>query len=304
MSVADLHMPRNARCLRWREIALPAQAVHAAEIVGPETDETGHTHDFMEVWWVLAGRGTERIGSPGAAFRDEPIESGAYGIVMPTDHHAMCDRGALRFRNIAFPVADWSALHRRYSLPNLFSGEIGARRGRLTWAAAERLTRESAPLLSGRCGPADRDRFLLVLIDVFATALSATPSATPSAPMDPPPDWLRAALAVPERWRDGVAAFVAVCGYSREHVARTCRNTLNRTPTQIVDAARVDRAAELLSTTLMPVAEVGTASGFLHLPHFHARFRHRFGVTPAAFRRRHRAIAPGPAMRSPPDATR
>ena len=75
-------------------------------------------------------------------------------------------------------------------------------------------------------------------------------------------------------------------------MSRTCRATLGRTPTDIVNAARLERAAARLRESDAAIADIARGAGFGHMGTFHKAFKARFGHTPCAFRVRHRAIAP------------
>ena len=51
-------------------------------------------------------------------------------------------------------------------------------------------------------------------------------------------------------------------------------------------AGRLRRAAGLLASGDLSVAEAAFAAGFANLSHFHRQFKSAYGLTPAAFRRK------------------
>ncbi|WP_323770249.1 GlxA family transcriptional regulator [Antarctobacter sp.] len=68
-----------------------------------------------------------------------------------------------------------------------------------------------------------------------------------------------------------------------------CRKGLSQTPAQIYTGLRLDRAAQLISTTELSVQEVARAAGFASPSAFTRSYRARFGAPPRSQRRARRA---------------
>ena len=117
----------------------------------------------------------------------------------------------------------------------------------------------------------------------------------PAGPTPLVPPWLRHALAglAPAGLERGVPALVDACDKSAEHVARECRRCFGKTPTELVNALRLDHAARLLLETEASVVNVALACGFANLSHFYRLFRAHHGVTPAEHRARGRKVLGG-----------
>jgi AraC-like DNA-binding protein len=64
----------------------------------------------------------------------------------------------------------------------------------------------------------------------------------------------------------------------------------NASPHKWIIGQRLDRAKILLSSTSRTVSEIGAERAFSNISHFIKLFKHRFGETPAAFRRRHSVL--------------
>ncbi len=279
-------MPRPAPPkLNLRPLLRPGDGVHyGAAQFDASVDVRLHGHRFHEIFWIESGEGVEFTPR-----RRWPLATGDIVFVRPPDVHGFAGAAGcapLMLRNVAFPSAAWAALRRRYgrTLADPFAGGLARRRMQVPHLIGL-LSDAATDLRQGRLSPLDRDRFLLRLDQILR-----------DAPASPPPAWLAAALtrlATPAMLAEGVAAFVRLAGRSHEHVARACRRHLDRTPTQIVNDARLDAAATLLSTTDRPVLDVGLDCGFGHAGHFHASFRRRFGVTPRTYRIGHRATTLG-----------
>lgn len=75
------------------------------------------------------------------------------------------------------------------------------------------------------------------------------------------------------------------CGYSRRHLARLVREQCNTSLAEMVTGVRLEKAAQLLHDPSRKIVDVAMDCGFNHLGAFSARFRQRFGMTPAVWRR-------------------
>ena len=82
-----------------------------------------------------------------------------------------------------------------------------------------------------------------------------------------------------------LADLAALAGLSRYHFLRLFRNVIGTTPYRYILARRMARAGEMLHTTDMPVLDIALDCGFSDLSEFTRRFRARFGLPPAAYRR-------------------
>lgn len=67
-------------------------------------------------------------------------------------------------------------------------------------------------------------------------------------------------------------------------VSRILKRELGVSFQEVLVAARMERAAELLKGSGMSVAQVAMACGYESMTHFYQAFKRMFGVTPAQFR--------------------
>jgi AraC family cel operon transcriptional repressor len=262
--------------LRIEPLLAAGEACHFATVTGDRLSTRQHGHDFCEVFWCIEGRGVET--RPEAS---EPLNIGGYGLVTPETVHGFRSDGGLTFRNLALPVEAWRDLRHRYghTLHDLFAtGEV---RDVLQSEQLRHVEQAAEPLRQGRRDRVAMDRLLLVWEQVVTERSKQRL-----------PDWLAEALTLQEELRGGVASWVQRCGYSHEHVTRTCREHLGQSPTQLVNGARLDLACRLLERTDRDVTDICYASGFSNLGHFHKTFRNRHKTTPLRYRRRQRSVLP------------
>ncbi len=279
--------------LKIRDSLRPGEACQYAslDIDSPKVGELRapmHTHDFPEVFWVEDGAGQHWINGG-----QRTLRAGLLALIRPSDAHAIVVEACRRWRmvNVSFPADVWNRLCGRY-----FPGGRNPWRSRpypereyeLSAAAMLDVQRAAAELATGARGRRAIDRFLLNLCHVLEQAeQQAAASAIP--------DWLAKACREIGRDRNfagGTPVFARLAGRSAEHVAREARRLLGKTPTQLVNEARMVHAALRLAQTQDQIIEISLDCGFTNLSHFHKMFRKHHGVTPRTFRLQQQLTVP------------
>ncbi len=82
-------------------------------------------------------------------------------------------------------------------------------------------------------------------------------------------------------------------GVSREHLTRSFRQTLGRTPARMITEEKMGEACRLLRHTKLPIKTVMRNVGYTSNTTFFRAFRQVVGVTPGKFRDRGRELATG-----------
>ena len=77
----------------------------------------------------------------------------------------------------------------------------------------------------------------------------------------------------------------ATFGYNKNYISDLIRSATARPLHQYLESVRVERAAELLSTSELPVGRIAELCGFCDIYHFSKAFRSRMGATPTAYRK-------------------
>lgn len=270
--------------LKWKNIAGRAP-FHAARSSVKHGDSLRyHGHDFAEMFWIDAGHGIHRINGT-----QTPLQPGTLVFIRPSDAHGFVARpgSELRQTNIAFPRSTLIALRTRY-----FPGKHWAfwQGGTLpaSWQVEPSLLRRFNRW-ADELSAAPREVFHIerFLLNVLAELLREGDDATPEGA----PDWLaQACRAIRERdnFASGVERFLALCGRSREHVARTVRQLLGTTPTDYVNRIRMAYARRQLEMGDQEIVDIALDCGLGNLSHFYRLFREQAGVTPRVYRLAHR----------------
>jgi AraC-like DNA-binding protein len=89
---------------------------------------------------------------------------------------------------------------------------------------------------------------------------------------------------------------------SRSNLFLLFKDTFGKSPVQVLNDIRLERAKALLKNTDMSIAEVAFASGYRDPLYFSRKFRKITGKPPSGFRKRARRAMPPPAVASTPGA--
>ena len=245
-----------------------------------------HTHRFAEVFWIFKGSARHHVN--GATL---DLAAGSVVFIRAHDVHSVekLPQGPLGFVNLAFSSEHLSGVERRYfqndplwpwsnsSLPEVRT---------LKPAHLDLLGDWTGELATVPRSSRELDRFLLNLLNLLA------PSAGGEVLPVGMPDWLARAcrgIREPEAMREGVPAWVRLCGRGSEHVARTTRAWLGVSPTEYVNDARLQFFERQLRSTSIPIIELGMLVGFESTGHLYARFKTRYGMPPHRYRRIHQS---------------
>jgi AraC family L-rhamnose operon transcriptional activator RhaR len=277
---------------RRRDIFVaPDEEVGAARIeVGGDVAE--HTHDFIEIAFVLQGQALHRSATGSAT-----IGRASVALVRPGSWHAYERLHALTVVNLYIAP---ELLHRELSwildYPALASALLrgGASTGSIS---EEALERASVWLLQLETQPPPRRRPTLlgltacVLAELVDARLTGAPPVARASSSfvrramalladDPSRPWTIEALAIETR-------------ISASHLHRSFRSQVGVPPMAWLDQVRGESAARLLVQTDLPVSEIGRAVGWSDPNYASRRFRALYAATPTEYRHRFRTQAEG-----------
>jgi AraC-like DNA-binding protein len=191
------------------------------------------------------------------------------------------DHAPMRIVNVAFRSAAWRRIRARYfaAEPDWFELAAAKRVWPVDARALALLNHWSERLAAGHRPAVDLDGFLMDLPHLRP--------AGAQAPAGPLPGWLarmQRQLARPEVFAGGTPALARAAGRSPSHLARAVRHWFGRTPTDLLNEARLDYSARQLTETSRPIIDIMLDCGLNNLSHFYALFRHRHGMSPRRYR--------------------
>ncbi|GHV42128.1 transcriptional regulator ChbR [Spirochaetia bacterium] len=101
--------------------------------------------------------------------------------------------------------------------------------------------------------------------------------------------WLSLEMLKKENFKKGLPALYKLSGKSQEHLSRSCKKHLNKTPSKLVNDIRLEHAAKLLTTTNVPIIDISADCGFESLSYFYHRFKEHYDISPREFRKQGKA---------------
>jgi len=261
------------------EFARPGEHYHFArtELV-PENGVRSHDHDYHEVFWATRGEGLHTWNGVSG-----PILPGVVHLIRPQDRHRVegATEALVCIINVAFPSSAWREVRQRYfaDAPDWFEQPQVQR----AWVVEPRI-QSVLHHWADQLATVSRPR---VALDGFLMELPRLRPVAARTSHEPIPDWLakaRREIVHPRHFMGGAPGFVKLAGRSASHVSRAAVRWLGTTPTEIVNAARMDYCAEQLAETTKPILEIMFDCGLTNLSHFYALFRRRFEVSPRRYR--------------------
>ena len=241
-----------------------------------------HTHDYPEIFWITGGECEHHLNG-----RRERLVEGDVYLLRARDAHQLVPwrgRGGFAFTNLSIAPAAFARLRRAYpqEVAELYPEEGAPSRRQLGRAELAMLGEQARRLSVREHSLFHLDHLVLGIWDLVGRHAGAT------AVEEAMPGWLQEALLriqEPEIFSQGVAGLVKVAGRCHEHVSRACRRHVGRTPSQVVNAARLRHAAHALRLTSRSVSEIALDCGFDNPAQFHRIFRAAYQTTPGRYRR-------------------
>lgn len=248
-----------------------------------------HTQDFYEMLWVQNGVVRLHLRD---GHRD--LSEGDLLFVAPDQLHGLQGRGdAAIVVSIAIRAGVINAIGSRHDdLTGIaFWTDKGAN---VTHRDIRQLATLNQAALTLERSPRRK-----LYLEAFLLPLLIALDRVPEGVSADAPDWLIAACTAagtPDVFREGAAGFVAATGRAHPHVSRTMRRFLGVTPSDFVNAQRMDYAARKLAGTSDSLAEIAADCGLPNLSHFHKLFQATFAETPQRYRkaRQRELIQPRP----------
>lgn len=272
------------RTLHFADYVTTGQHCHyARRPLRAEQPTPAHRHDFHEVFWVETGRGIHHING-----ELRPLEPGRLILVRNRDCHALL--GTITIVNIAFATSRWRNLTATYAgdLPDPLTARDHRQRAfTLTPLEFRELSHSTTDLHAGNRTALAIDFFLLNLLRLLRGQRRTTTSATEL------PEWLATALrqvGTDQQHFQSTRTFARLAGRSPEHLARELRRRTGKTPTDIINEARMTYAARRLIESGDKIMTIALDCGIQNLAYFYRLFQRTYGTAPQAYRRHHQSI--------------
>jgi AraC family cel operon transcriptional repressor len=264
---------------------------YASLINNPQQLGTRHSHDYFELFLVNQGRAVHHVNGGTQA-----LAKGTVVFIRPDDTHAYFEPTVdFEIINMLIPADAINALFAylgpgfgpdrllKPALPPL--ERLSINQHAAVVSEIEKL------VLCRRIQPAAAEGlFRITLVKLLS---SCFPVASEHGPASAPLwlRWLALEMMKKENFTEGVSAMQRLSGRSSEHLARSCRRFLRKSPTELVNELRLAFAAHAIMTDDEPIIGICAEAGFDSLSHFYHLFKKAYGVAPADYRRSARGDA-------------
>ncbi len=228
-----------------------------------------HSHDFYEFITIMEGSCTQLINSNEVTF-----EKGSLLLLCPGDKHKFTKQSAdiniLALSVKSQEIKEFERLFAIESTPlSSFNIKLSSKQLRTLADLYYSNTEYEYKLLLSN--------FIKIYTDTFDKN-KALPRELEQAMREMPKK---------ENLKDGIDRFVALSGYSKTHLARLLKKHLNITPHEFVLNLRMSEAYNSLILTDIHIDDLALEVGYESTSHFQQIFKKKYGITPAALRKKH-----------------
>ena len=234
-----------------------------------------HAHDFYEMIYVLRGVCTQ--GVDGVRYE---MKHGATALLRPGEAHVFFDQtDDLELIGLSVRKEEFERV----------CGVLGER-------VLDDLKTSSAPPVVAACEPMlhmervvrfpfaahGDEEYVLLLLSMIKALLDRRRQAQA---VPPALERLLEEMRERDRLRGGLAAMVALSGYSQSHLFRLIRQYIGVNPNEYIKNLRLEVAYhDLVSTDLRP-EDIAADVGYESFSHFNKIFKQKYGITPGALRK-------------------
>ena len=258
---------------------IPSNTFHYSHARNRDLNPELHSHDFFEIVYLLSGSAIHKYNQSVTL-----MKPGEVMLLRPGDTHILFRKGTeLNLYSISATTAQMQPLLAAYCMedavcgtPDPFVFPLGQQKYNIT-----RLFEGLASL-----EPERQNAHLRVILGMTLHALVLGHGRERQA-------WLENTLqqmTSTENLTEGVPAMQRLCNLSHAQLCRVIKKQTGKTPQQYVRELRLLRAYDLIQSTDLPFEDVANAVGYFSFSHFSTTFKDRFGLTPAALRKRNLTI--------------
>ncbi len=261
---------------------------YASYISDKDQLKTCHCHDYYEIFLVEQGNAEHRVNGT-----SEKISTGFLCFIRPEDIHYYDNLSDdFRIINIIFPesiiVTLFSFLGEGFEHARLIDASLPPS-VILNYDDYHSLIHELEQLIIYKKIMKDKSdtAYHITLFNIMTKHFPPKPLAKVSGKIPQWLRWLSLEMLKKENFTKGLPALYWLSGKTPEHLARTCKKYLHKTPSKLVNDIRLEYAAKMLASTNRPIIEICEDSGFDSLSYFYHRFKEHYDVSPVVFRKKY-----------------
>lgn len=245
-----------------------------------------HTHDFYEIFLVVEGTVVHTVNNV-----RQVLSAGTMVFIRPHDVHSFERNGNDEFSILNVNFRSNTMLHAFDYLGSGFKPErlretelppmlhVSTADIEHTLGLYQRTTALLSDSRENHMTPV-RAYLMELLLRFFYPRAEIVSSAGPK--------WLHELLKEmnsKDNLTEGLARMQQLSPVSPEHLCRTVKKYMDKTPTEWINEMRLRVASKLLESSMNDVATISYDAGFNSLSHFYTLFFKQFGMSPNAYRR-------------------
>lgn len=245
-----------------------------------------HTHDYYELFLVFSGQANHHING-----QVQQMNKGTVVFIRPDDSHAFLQMSpdfAIINIIISQEIIDslFSYLGEACYGEEFFTAKLPPK-SNLTNTEHSYIMHELDQLVLSKKILKDQSEayFKIVLMKIFTTCFPICPPHTNAKV----PEWLRWLLLEMMKnhhFIEGLPALEKLTNKSYEHIARSCRKYLDKTPTELINEMRLNYSVSKITSSDATITEIALDSGFESLSYYYHLFKKQYGMTPKELRTR------------------
>ncbi len=246
-----------------------------------------HTHDYYEIFIMLEGSALHSVNGENRVLN---TFDAVFVRASDTHNYSHISEDAFSFLNLTFTKgtldAIFSYLSEGYPKRALMNSRLSPT-VHLSAAEFQDLEREMEKIraIAPKDAAKRKTAIRILLIKLFSDVFYQFDSSEKQAP-----DWL---VSLTEKMRgemrfaDGISGMVELSGKSREHLTRSIKKYLGKTPSEFINELRLNYVANMLRNSNHSIIDVIFESGFNTVGYAYALFKKLYGMSMAEYRKLH-----------------
>ena len=244
-----------------------------------------HDHDYFEFFLIIEGQIEHLVNG-----RSSVLKPGHFVFIRPNDIHSYKRRENQNCHFVNLAILEntinelfaflGKSIDKNFLVDSENPPTVLLTKTELQLLISKFETLNTLPVL-------DKKRLNLelrvLLVHIFSNYLIEKPERESQIP-----DWLQLTiteLQKPEYFLKGMESVKSIACKSNEHICRSFKKYLNKTPTQFLNELRLNFAANQIRFSNRKIADIAFDAGFENLSYFYRQFMHMFNYTPNEFRK-------------------
>lgn len=246
-----------------------------------------HSHDYPEILLILSGKIKHHVNG-----EIKELSGGTLVFIRPNDSHRFepFENESCELVNFAFSLEllfDLSVYLENDYFLRRFTGPVVPPTFKLSVAETDKIAYELLRLNSIQINVLEvaRVKVKAILAELFTSYFLEMKNIYENPDI---PEWLDELvkeMSKPKNFAKGLKRMQSLAYCTPEHLCKSFRKYLDKSPTEFINELRINHAARLLGDTNDEIMAIATDLNFQSLSRFYHVFKKHYGVSPAKYRK-------------------